>query len=92
MRVDMNTKTPLKLVGRCKPRLVLKRVHIDILTNLRDCGSAPASLFDEEALDELFKERPRLIDLVRGHVKPIVEITIDGIIALTSRNGKTKHS
>lgn len=88
----MMTKSPLKLVGRCKPRLVLKRVHIDILTNLRDCGQAPASLFDEDALDELFKERPRLIDLVRGHVKPIVDITAEGLIALIALNGKAKRS
>lgn len=90
-RDEMN-RPPLKLVASPKPPLVLKRVHIDILTNLRDCGSARATLFDEEALDELFKARPRLICLVAGHVNAVVDITTEGLSALMALNGKARRT
>lgn len=82
----------VKATTHTRPPLVLKRVHIDILVNLRDCGSGKASLFDEDALDDLFKARPRLIDLVPGFVNAVVDITSAGLTALAALNGKAKHS
>lgn len=87
----MITKNPLKLVQTYrapqrvtpKPPLVLRKVHLDILRALFELGFERASQFDEDALDELFKQRPRLVCLLKGHVQATVDITSEGIAAYT---------
>ena len=72
----------LKLVAPVKPPLALRKEHILILQQLRDLGFERASMFDEDTLDELFKARPRLVCLVKGHVQATVDITTEGLLAL----------
>jgi hypothetical protein len=74
--------TSLKLVAPPKPPLVLQKIHIHILQQLRDLGFERASQFDEDAVDELFKARPRLVALVKGYVQATIDITTEGLEAL----------
>lgn len=89
-RTDVITKNPLKLVAPPKAPFVLTRVHIDILKTLRDLGHMRASTFDEDAVDDLFKARPRLVELVRGYVNAQIDITTEGLRVLANLNGKAK--
>jgi hypothetical protein len=49
-----------------------------ILMALERTGPMKALFFEEDALDGLFKMRPRLIALCRGHQDPVVDITAEG--------------
>jgi len=57
----------------------LSEYQLDILKALERDGPTRAFLFNDEDLDPLFKMRPRLIQLVKGHVEAVVDITGDGI-------------
>jgi hypothetical protein len=57
----------------------LSRAHLHILGHLAQHGETPAWVFDEAPLDEVFKMRPRLIQLTPGlHAEPILDITRAG--------------
>lgn len=62
----------------------LTREQILILETLERHGPTKALLFDafEDQLDDLFKMRPRLIELVKGHVDPVVDISPAGRLVL----------
>lgn len=62
----------------------ISKAQIAILQALADHGPTPASLFNEEELDALFKLRPRLICLVRGHTDAVVDVTGEGMRRLTA--------
>jgi hypothetical protein len=63
----------------------LTRFQIEILTHLSEKGPTKAYLFDEDDLDALFKMRPRLVALVRGHEEAVVDITGEGRLRLHQR-------
>jgi hypothetical protein len=52
----------------------MRRHHIEILSTLVANGPTRAVFFEED----LFKKRPRLIELVRGNVNAVVDITPEG--------------
>jgi hypothetical protein len=63
--------------------------HIRILQTLADDGPSPLSRFNETFCDDLFRLRPRLVQLVKGHEEPILDITAEGRQRLTGAFGST---
>jgi hypothetical protein len=65
-----------------RPQESLTEYQLDILMTLEHDGPTRAFLFNEEDIDPLFRMRPRLIQLVRGHIEAVVDITSEGILKL----------
>jgi hypothetical protein len=81
----------LSLVAEPKS-FALKKTHLDILRYLRDMGAENAGLWREDDVDELFKHRPRYVALVKGNEHPVIEITREGLLALTKHEeGSNGH-
>lgn len=89
----MKSSAALRVVQGGPPAtLELKRAHLDILRYLRDMGPENAGLWSEGDVDELFKHRPRYVALVRGNENPVIEITREGLLALTKHEeGSNGH-
>lgn len=62
----------------------LTREQVTILRVLRDLGRHAADVFVEEEIDGLFKMKPRLIQLVKGHTDAVIEISGAGLVRLAA--------
>jgi hypothetical protein len=67
--------------------MFLTTEHLFILHVLADDGPSALSRFEEKSCDELFRAKPRLIQLRQGYVEPIIEISTEGLKSLAARSG-----
>ena len=59
--------------------------HTAVLLLLRDCGPQKLSKLNEEAVDECFKTKPKLVFIHTHHPdNPVIDITKTGMIELAA--------
>jgi hypothetical protein len=62
----------------------LTREQLRILRELRDYGKRKADVYNEDEVDGLFRVRPRLVQLVKGHTDAVIEISAAGLTRLAA--------
>jgi hypothetical protein len=63
----------------------LQPSHLATLETLRDIGPCKLSRLNEEAIDDCFKMRPRLVMIHTHHpTDPLIDITSDGLRQLAA--------